>query len=161
MVTGHAAGDQRHDHGPSAGNTPYTFTVQASNPDRAPAPSPTPPGPVTPTGPQPPALPTGVSAIPASGQAMVSWTAPSNNGSAITSYTITPYIGSTAQTPTQVLNGSATSATVNGLTNGTAYTFTVSATNGLGTGPASAASNTVVPANTIFDFATPDHRRLR
>jgi hypothetical protein len=60
---------------------------------------------------------------------------------------VTPFIGATAQTPTTV-SGSppATSTTVSGLTNGTAYTFKVSATNAVGTGPASAASNTVTPA---------------
>jgi hypothetical protein len=97
-------------------------------------------------GPTVPAAPTGVNATAGNGSAVVSWTAPSNGGMAITSYTVTPYIGSTAQTPVTV-NGSppATSTTVPGLTNGTSYTFTVYATNSVGSGPASAASNAVTP----------------
>ena len=77
----------------------------------------------------------------------MSWTAPADTGgSAITSYTVTPFIGSTAQTPVTVTgNPPATSTTVTGLTNGTTYTFTVSATNANGTGPASAPSNAVTP----------------
>ena len=57
---------------------------------------------------------------------------------AITSYTVTPFIGAAAQTPT-IVSGHppATTTTVTGLTNGTRYTFTVSATNSVGTGPAS------------------------
>jgi hypothetical protein len=110
---------------------------------------------VTPTGPTAPSAPTSVLAAPATSQALVSWTAPASNGSALTGYTITPYIGSTAQTPTQVNSGSATSATVKGLTNGTGYTFAVSATNGIGTGPASSPSNAVIPRDTLFDFGTP------
>src|SRR6185312_3293321 len=134
--------------------TPYTFTVQASNPSGNGAVS-APSSAITPSGPMAPGAPTGVSAIPASSKAQVSWTAPPNNRSAITSYTIPPWIGSTPQTPTQTLNGSATSATVSGLNNGSAYTFTVSATNSLGTGTASAASSAVTPEDTLHDFGTP------
>jgi hypothetical protein len=83
-------------------------------------------------------------------QATVSWTAPSNGGSTITSYTITPFIGSQAQTPTTITGSPpTTTATITGLTNGTTYTFTVTATNAVGPGPASAASNAVTPATSV------------
>jgi hypothetical protein len=84
---------------------------------------------------------------------VVSWTAPPESGSAITGYTVTPYIGGAAQASVPA-SGSATSASVPGLTNGTDYTFTVTATNGVGTGPAGT-SGSVTPRSTIFDFATP------
>ena len=93
-----------------------------------------------------PAAPTGVTATAGDGTAGVSWTAPSDGGSTITRYTVTPFIGSTAQTPVTVTGSPpATSATVTGLTNGTAYTFTVSAANANGAGPASSLSNAVTP----------------
>jgi Domain of unknown function (DUF4082)/Fibronectin type III domain len=132
----------------------YTFKVQALNPNGG-GPISVASNPVTPSTAVPPAAPTGVSAQGASQSARVSWTAPAADGdSPITGYTITPYVGSTAQEPVQA-GGSATSATITGLTNGTSYTFKVTATNGVGTSPASGASNAVVPQATIFDFQAP------
>ena len=94
-----------------------------------------------------PRHPTGVTATAGNGSANVSWTAPSNGGSAITSYTVTPYLSGVAQTPTTVTGAPpATTATVTGLTNGQPYTFTVTATNAIGSGPASSASNAVTPS---------------
>ncbi|HBQ82564.1 MAG TPA: hypothetical protein DD745_06755 [Bacteroidales bacterium] len=82
-------------------------------------------------------------------QATVTFTAPvSNGGSAITGYTVTSNPGSITA------SGSASPITVTGLTNGTAYTFTVTAKNASGTGPASLASNSVTPlaALTVSDW---------
>jgi hypothetical protein len=129
-----------------AGGTAYTFTVTATNGIGI-GPASSPSNSVTPTSPSVPAAPTGVTATPSNASATVSWTAPNNGGSQILSYTITPYIGSQAQTATTI-NGSppATNTTVTGLTNGTSYTFTVTAANAIGTGPASTASNAVTPS---------------
>src|SRR5215831_14530269 len=82
-----------------------------------------------------PGAPRGVAGTPGNQTIALTWRAPSSDGgAAITSYRITPYIGGTAQTP--ITTGSAgLSYTVTGLTNGTAYTFTVAATNSVGTGP--------------------------
>ena len=82
------------------------------------------------------------------GNATVSWTAPPDDGSPIISYTITPYIG---DRPRLAGHHRHRLAPVDErhrheLTNGTAYTFTVTATNLIGTGPASSASNAVTPA---------------
>jgi peptidoglycan/xylan/chitin deacetylase (PgdA/CDA1 family) len=94
-----------------------------------------------------PAAPQGVTATAGNGSATVAWNAPNNGGSAITSYTVTPRTGTTNLTPVTVTgNPPATGTTVTGLTNGTAYTFTVTATNAVGTSPASAASGPVTPA---------------
>jgi hypothetical protein len=119
--------------------TPYTFTVVATNgvgPSPASDPSNSvPPAPV-------PDKPAGVTATRGNGSALVSWTAPPDNGSAITGYTVTASDG----THTCTWTSGPLSCAVSGLTNGTAYTFTATATNGVGTGPASDPSNGVTPA---------------
>ena len=137
--------------------TTYTFRVTASNSVNSGPPS-EPSNEVTPTAPTEPSAPTGVTATAGNEKATVTWTAPSNGGSAITKYTITPYIESKPQPVTTVTgNPPETSATITGLTNGTTYTFRVTATNAIGTGPASLPSNAVTPGapNTIFGSATP------
>ena len=100
------------------------------------------------TPPTVPGAPTGVTATAGDGSATVSWIATSNGGSPITKYTITPFVGTVAQPATTAPNSPPTnSATVTGLAPGTSYTFVVSATNSVGTGPNSAASNAVTPSN--------------
>ena len=85
--------------------------------------------------------PTIGSATAGNANASVTFTAPSSDGgSAITSYTVTSTPGGITA------SGSTSPVTVPGLTNGTAYTFKVTATNGVGTSAASAASNSVTPA---------------
>ena len=89
-----------------------------------------------------PGAPTGVSAVSGNASATVSWTAPSSDGgSAIIRYVVIAS-GSGGQACTMV---GATSCTVTGLQDGTAYTFTVTAANIFGTGPASRTSNQVTP----------------
>ncbi|MGO9205291.1 MAG: fibronectin type III domain-containing protein, partial [Candidatus Limnocylindrales bacterium] len=119
----------------------YTFTVTATNgqgPGEASAPS----NSVTPSSSTAtvPGAPTGVAATAGNAQATVTFTPPtSNGGSPITSYTVTSAPGSKTAT------GTGSPITVTGLTNGTAYTFTVYATNAVGNGLPSAASNSVTP----------------
>lgn len=87
-----------------------------------------------------PNAPTIGTATPGNAQASVSFTAPSwNGGATITSYTATSTPGGFTA------SGSASPLTVTGLTNGSSYTFKVKATNSVGVGPDSAASNAVVP----------------
>lgn len=80
-----------------------------------------------------PSAPTNVVATGGNASATISWSAPTNyNGPGVTGYTIISTVGSHTCTPSPA---TATVCTVTGLTNGAGYTFTVSATNSIGTGP--------------------------
>ncbi|WP_158621251.1 fibronectin type III domain-containing protein [Dyella dinghuensis] len=131
--------------------TAYTFTVTATNSVGTGSPSAA-SNSVTPS--SVPSAPTGVSATSTTpAQATVTFAAANNNGSAITGYTVTssPAGGVDSNAGTTAL-----SHVITGLTNGTAYTFTVTATNADGTGPASSASNSVTPkATQTITFANP------
>jgi len=98
-----------------------------------------------------PDAPTIGTATAVSGEVTVPFTAPSSNGgSAITSYTATSSPGGITGTLNQAGSGS---IIVSGLTSGTAYTFTVTATNAIGTSLASAVSNSVeIPQPQLGDF---------
>jgi hypothetical protein len=87
-----------------------------------------------------PGAPTGVSARRGNGSATVSFTAPSDDGgAAITGYLVTVSPGGAT------VHCAASPCVVHGLTNGKAYTFSVRATNSVGTGAASPVSVAVTP----------------
>ena len=134
--------------------TAYTFTVAATNSvgtGSASAAS----AAVTPVPATVPGQVTGVSAVAGNASAALSWTAPLDGGAALTNYTVTPSLGGVPQTPV-VISGTppATGSTISGLTNGATYTFTVTATNVVGTGassPPSAAVTPSVPISPVVD----------
>lgn len=103
-----------------------------------------------------PPAPTNVTGTVASGQSVVSWTAPT----VISATPITDYIVQYATSPytswTTFSDGTSTStsATVTGLTNGTAYQFRVAAVNAIGTGSYSSASASVTPVAGDPDFSS-------
>ena len=76
--------------------------------------------------------------------ANVAFTAPSSDGgNAITSYVAVSTPGNVSST------NAASPIIVSGLSSNTAYTFTVAATNAVGTGPTSAASNSITTPNIV------------
>jgi FtsP/CotA-like multicopper oxidase with cupredoxin domain len=89
----------------------------------------------------PPGAPTIGTAVAGNGAALVSFTAPVADGHRpVTSYTVTSYPGGISTV------GYASPVMLKGLINGISYTFTVKATNSIGTGTASALSNSVTPS---------------
>ncbi len=89
----------------------------------------------------PPGAPTGVAATAGISTVIVTFVAPTDSGgSAITGYTVTSLPAGGVDSDAGSL---ALSHVITGLTSGTPYTFTVTAANSSGTGPASAPSNSV------------------
>jgi len=116
--------------------TSYTFTVHANNSVGAGAESAT-SNAVVPAGlPSAPGAPV---ATAGNANAHVVSTAADPNGSAVTNYVATSSPGGLTA------SGAAPDLTVSGLTNETSYTFTMRATNLVGSGASSASSNAVTP----------------
>jgi hypothetical protein len=85
-----------------------------------------------------PRAPTIVKVTPGNEEATVSFTPPALNGnSAITSYTVTATPGKHKVSENVSTTKKFTPITMKGLTSGTPYKFTVTATNAMGTSPAS------------------------
>ncbi len=126
--------------------TAYTFTVSAINAVGEGLPSSN-SNSVTPA--TVPGVPVIGTATGGDASATVTWTAPaSNGGSAVTGYTVTAADSTTPANGGQACTWTTGPLTcsVTGLTNGDSYTFTVTATNGVGIGASSVASNSVTPA---------------
>lgn len=116
--------------------TAYTFKVTAAN-ELGAGPASQTSSNITPG--EVPGAPQIVAVRSGSGQAEVSFKAPSSSGgSNITSYTVTSSSG-------QKTTGLCSPITVKGLSGGTPCTFTVTATNKTGTGPPSRVSRSVTP----------------
>ena len=124
----------------------YTFSVIASNgygSSSASAAS----NSVTPTA-SAPGIPGSVSAVASSSSATVSWSAAAPNGSPVSIYTVTSLPAGGSCTT------SGLSCAITSLTNGTAYTFSVVATNTIGSGTRSLASNAVTPTPPVANAPT-------
>ena len=137
--------------------TTYAVTVTATNaagtgPASSPAVSVTPAAPVAATT---PGAPTGVTASAGDASATVTWSAPaSDGGAAITKYTVTAQPASGTAVTKDVT--SANSTTITGLTNDTAYAVSVTASNAVGTGPASSPPASVTPTAAPAGVTAPD-----
>jgi virginiamycin B lyase len=108
-----------------------------------------------------PGHPLSVTAVAHAHRADVSWAAPTDTGaSPISRYTVTARPGG------HTCTSASTSCTVPGLTPGVGYRFAVTATNGIGTGPASASSRRTIagapgaPASPAVSFPRPGTARI-
>ena len=131
--------------------TAYTFTVTATNADGTSAAS-IPSAPIVPSAdtlvgatvvtsaPAIPGAPTAVVAARGDREAVVSFVPPPESNPKIKNYTVTASPGGRTE------RGRSSPLTVTSLTNGTAYTFTVTATNDVGTSAASTPSAPIVPS---------------
>ena len=119
----------------------YTFTVTATNSLGTGPPSAPSNAVVVPVRPGAPTGVTGTSY--ANNQSVVSWSPPASTGGLHHHRLLRDLV---ARATRRARPPGSPSCTVNGLTNGTAYTFTVTATNAIGTGPASAASPPATPS---------------
>lgn len=125
--------------------TGYQFEIQACNANGCSVftgPSPI----VTPFTQTAPAAPINVVAVDTGGgsSAAVAWTITDNGHSAITSSAVSAFLtGNPTAVSTTTLLGSGTGTTVGGLTCGNSYQFSVTATNAIGTSPASSLSTPI------------------
>lgn len=118
-------------------NTAYTFTVSATNVDGSSGPS-QPSNSITTDSSAPSAPTIGTATKTGTSTASLTFFAPNTDGGqAITSYTATSLPGSITAT------GTSSPLNFTGLTSGTQYTFTVTATNPVGTSSPSQASNAI------------------
>ena len=99
---------------------------------------------VIPTAPTVPGPPLNVVATAGNAQATVTFSAPTSNGGS-RDHRATPSRPAPRAASIRTPAPRPPTHVVTSLVNGTAYTFTVKATNGVGTGPASAPSNSVTP----------------
>lgn len=132
----------------------YTFTVVALSPNgNSPASSAS--NAVTPV--TVPGAPTNVSALAGNTSASITFTAPaSNGGNAITSYTVTSQDLTVPTNGGQTVSGPSSPLTLAGLTNGNSYTFTVVATNNVGTSAASSPSTPIIPVAAATSSTPPN-----
>lgn len=117
-------------------------TPPPSNQQPADVPPSTPPG--------APGAPPSVTAVAGDAQVSLSWAQAPPNGAPITTYQLAWRATGAASSGKRTVSGSQRQVTVGNLRNGTTYTFSVRATNRIGTGPA-ATSDPVTPDGNVPD----------